>query len=229
MATNSVVDHGFHTAALMEALQLLSEQSLLRASGSLAATGEAAAGLRACRKRAITAIAAASTDLHAVLERARPLLSAYEQAAAVAVDIDDIVAYASRISGTTGAPDYWKPGMPMVGFVPPAPLPEMMRSGALTAYNNAGTAGRNEGESKINYVDDCSDACLACVRDKACWLFCVGFAVRGSSPCHYARIATPQMNTARNVLQWRGAVIDACSSQRVAISIPCIMCICVPL
>lgn len=50
------------------------------------------------------------------------------------IAVSDIVDYAQRISGITAAPSYWKPGMAMVGFAPPAPRPEMMRAGALSAF-----------------------------------------------------------------------------------------------
>lgn len=55
------------------------------------------------------------------------------------IAVGDIVDYAQRISGITSAPSYWRPGMAMVGFAPPAPRPEMMRAGALSAF--AATAG----------------------------------------------------------------------------------------
>ncbi|CAN0334064.1 unnamed protein product, partial [Laminaria digitata] len=48
------------------------------------------------------------------------------------IEVHDVVDYAQRISGITSAPSYWKPGMAMVGFAPPAPRPEMMRAGALS-------------------------------------------------------------------------------------------------
>lgn len=59
---------------------------------------------------------------------------------AAEIAVSDIVDYAQRISGITSAPSYWKPGMAMVGFAPPAPRPEMMRAGALSAF--AVTTGR---------------------------------------------------------------------------------------
>lgn len=59
---------------------------------------------------------------------------------AAEIPVGDIVDYAQRISGITSAPSYWKPGMAMVGFAPPAPRPEMMRAGALSAF--AANTGR---------------------------------------------------------------------------------------
>lgn len=59
------------------------------------------------------------------------------------IAVSDIVDYAQRISGITSAPSYWKPGMAMVGFAPPAPRPEMMRAGALSAF--AVTTGKQVG------------------------------------------------------------------------------------
>lgn len=59
------------------------------------------------------------------------------------IAVSDIVDYAQRISGITSAPSYWKPGMAMVGFAPPAPRPEMMRAGALSAF--ALTTGKRVG------------------------------------------------------------------------------------
>ena len=53
------------------------------------------------------------------------------------IKVRDVVDYAQRISGITSAPSYWKPGMAMVGFAPPAPRPEMMRAGALSALADA--------------------------------------------------------------------------------------------
>lgn len=53
---------------------------------------------------------------------------------AAEIEVHDVVDYAQRISGITSAPSYWKPGMAMVGFAPPAPRPEMMRAGALSAF-----------------------------------------------------------------------------------------------
>ncbi|CAM9779314.1 unnamed protein product [Chrysoparadoxa australica] len=74
-------------------------------------------------------------ELKAALHRARALVDRGDKAADVAtgsgVSVEDIVAYAQRISGTTNAPAYWQPGMPMVGFRPPNPTPEMMRMGKL--------------------------------------------------------------------------------------------------
>lgn len=52
------------------------------------------------------------------------------------IDVREVVDYAQRISGITSAPSYWKPGMAMVGFAPPAPRPEMMRAGALSAFSD---------------------------------------------------------------------------------------------
>ena len=50
----------------------------------------------------------------------------------MAVHPKEIVAYAHRISGTTSAPSYWRPGLPMFGFTPPAPQEQMMRAGVLS-------------------------------------------------------------------------------------------------
>lgn len=58
----------------------------------------------------------------------------FSSGSAAEIDVSDVVDYAQRISGITAAPSYWKPGMAMVGFAPPAPRPEMMRAGALSAF-----------------------------------------------------------------------------------------------
>lgn len=57
------------------------------------------------------------------------------------IELHDVVDYAQRISGITSAPSYWKPGMAMVGFAPPAPRPEMMRAGALSAFAASAPGG----------------------------------------------------------------------------------------
>lgn len=121
-----------------EALLLLSSPELHQQQQAAA---ETAASLAAAQKRCVAAIAAASADTRQALERALKVLGEFDRAAAAGVAVPDIVAYAQRISGTTSAPAYWKPGMPMVGFLPPAPLPEMMRMGALTRFN-ASRAGQ---------------------------------------------------------------------------------------
>ncbi|KAG5181469.1 hypothetical protein JKP88DRAFT_263586 [Tribonema minus] len=117
-------------------------------------TAAAAAAAGAAHKRCVAAIAGASADLRHALESARKSLGEFDKACAAGVAVSDIVAYAQRISGTTSAPAYWKPGMPMVGFLPPAPLPEMMRMGALTRLN-AGTAAtsavKHEGPITISH------------------------------------------------------------------------------
>ncbi|CAN0027080.1 unnamed protein product [Hapterophycus canaliculatus] len=82
----------------------------------------------------------ADAVLRGPLEDAKRLLEAGRRAEAAEIPVGDIVDYAQRISGITSAPSYWKPGMAMVGFAPPAPRPEMMRAGALSAFaSNAGT------------------------------------------------------------------------------------------
>ncbi|CAM9390025.1 unnamed protein product [Ectocarpus sp. 4 AP-2014] len=76
----------------------------------------------------------ADAALRGPLRDAKRLLEAGRKAEAAEIDVRDIVDYAQRISGITSAPAYWKPGMAMVGFAPPAPRPEMMRAGALSAF-----------------------------------------------------------------------------------------------
>ncbi|CAN0091361.1 unnamed protein product [Ectocarpus fasciculatus] len=76
----------------------------------------------------------ADAVLRGPLRDAKRLLEAGRKAEAAEIDVRDIVDYAQRISGITSAPAYWKPGMAMVGFAPPAPRPEMMRAGALSAF-----------------------------------------------------------------------------------------------
>ncbi|OQR81852.1 hypothetical protein THRCLA_11344 [Thraustotheca clavata] len=44
----------------------------------------------------------------------------------------DIIAYAHKVASTTSAALNWQPGFAMVGFLPPAPTPEMMRAGVLS-------------------------------------------------------------------------------------------------
>eukprot|EP00904_Undaria_pinnatifida_P001660 jgi/Undpi1/11495/HiC_scaffold_30.g13792.m1 len=76
----------------------------------------------------------ADAVLRGPLRDAKRLLEAGRKAEAAEIEIHDVVDYAQRISGITSAPSYWKPGMAMVGFAPPAPRPEMMRAGALSAF-----------------------------------------------------------------------------------------------
>ncbi len=47
------------------------------------------------------------------------------------ITIDAILRYARVVSISSSAPEYWQPGMPMVGFLPPAPTAEAMRAGAF--------------------------------------------------------------------------------------------------
>lgn len=70
---------------------------------------------------------------HEILKE-RPLSLPFKPYGPAEIEVGDVVDYAQRISGITSAPPYWKPGMAMVGFVPPAPRPEMMRAGALSAF-----------------------------------------------------------------------------------------------
>jgi Vitamin-D-receptor interacting Mediator subunit 4 len=84
----------------------------------------------------IRELAAAAEDLRTALQRAEKVIETGRIAAAAKVSVNEIVAYAQKISGTTSAPDYWQPGMPMIGFVPPAPLPEMMRRGVLVRVSD---------------------------------------------------------------------------------------------
>ncbi|CAM9104842.1 unnamed protein product, partial [Ascophyllum nodosum] len=79
----------------------------------------------------------ADSVLRGPLQDAKRILEAGRQAEAGEDFVRDVVDYAQRISGITSAPSYWKPGMAMVGFAPPAPRPEMMRAGALSALADA--------------------------------------------------------------------------------------------
>ncbi|CAM9765467.1 unnamed protein product [Discosporangium mesarthrocarpum] len=83
------------------------------------------------------------------LKEARKILDAGARAEKAKVDIGDIVAYAQRISGTTSAPSYWRPGMAMVGFAPPAPRAEMMRGGALSLFAVATEALREKDLAEV--------------------------------------------------------------------------------
>eukprot|EP00903_Cladosiphon_okamuranus_P007730 g7490.t1 len=79
-------------------------------------------------------LAVAEAALRGPLKDASRILEEGRKAEASEIAVGDIVDYAQRISGITSAPSYWKPGMAMVGFAPPAPRPEMMRAGALSAF-----------------------------------------------------------------------------------------------
>eukprot|EP00752_Nemacystus_decipiens_P012009 g10647.t1 len=76
----------------------------------------------------------ADQALKGPLKAAKRILEDGRKAESSEIALGDIVDYAQRISGITSAPSYWKPGMAMVGFAPPAPRPEMMRAGALSAF-----------------------------------------------------------------------------------------------
>ncbi|CAM9615300.1 unnamed protein product [Pylaiella littoralis] len=133
-------------AAIRKALELLrgKEAKLVKAGEALSAhqqlhaeveslRQEVAAGeqrVQDCARR----LTEANVVLKGPLEDARRLLEAGRNAEAAEIGVSDIVDYAQRISGITSAPSYWKPGMSMVGFAPPAPRPEMMRAGALSAF-----------------------------------------------------------------------------------------------
>ncbi|KAJ1462160.1 hypothetical protein M885DRAFT_611044 [Pelagophyceae sp. CCMP2097] len=81
----------------------------------------------------LMAVMRSLADLDDVLTReidaARPVVDACRSRCTVSDD--EILRYAYRLRHTTAAPAEWSPEHPMVGFLPPAPQPEIMRSGAL--------------------------------------------------------------------------------------------------
>ncbi len=76
-----------------------------------------------------------SSRLGHCIDEAKTLLAAADIAEARAqggrITIDDLLRYARMVSVSSSAPEYWQPGMPMVGFLPPAPTAEAMRAGAF--------------------------------------------------------------------------------------------------
>ncbi|KAJ0399706.1 hypothetical protein ATCC90586_002699 [Pythium insidiosum] len=72
-------------------------------------------------------------DISSVLRKHRRVLDqAAQQPQQTRLDPRDVVAYAHRIAGTTAADKNWRPGLPMFGFMPPAPQEHMMRAGVLS-------------------------------------------------------------------------------------------------
>ncbi len=76
-----------------------------------------------------------SSRLEHCIDESMPLLAAADKAEVRAqeggITIDAILRYARVVSVSSSAPEYWQPGMPMVGFLPPAPTAEAMRAGAF--------------------------------------------------------------------------------------------------
>lgn len=85
-----------------------------------------------------------------MLDEARELIHSCRTPFANGMSTDDVLRFAHRLRGTGGAPPErvaprpfrqnaprrpsarrWTPDKPMVGFLPPAPQPEIMRAGAL--------------------------------------------------------------------------------------------------
>mmetsp|Transcript_7252 Transcript_7252/g.8746 ORF Transcript_7252/g.8746 Transcript_7252/m.8746 type:complete len:91 (-) Transcript_7252:903-1175(-) len=50
------------------------------------------------------------------------------------VSTDQVLRFAYRIRPALTAPKEWHPPMPMLGFLPPAPVPENMWTGALASH-----------------------------------------------------------------------------------------------
>eukprot|EP01084_Bolivina_argentea_P045517 83795_1 len=76
-----------------------------------------------------------SSRLEHCIDESMTLLAAADKAEVRAreggITIDTILRYAWVVSVSSSAPEYWQPGMPMVGFLPPAPTAEAMRAGAF--------------------------------------------------------------------------------------------------
>ncbi len=76
-----------------------------------------------------------SSRLEHCIGKAMTLLAAADKTKARAqeggITIDDILSYARVVGVSSSAPEYWQPGMPMIGFLPPAPTAEAMRAGAF--------------------------------------------------------------------------------------------------
>ena len=89
----------------------------------------------------IAVVAVACTPRFGSVPPLLPVFLAHVLCTTAEIEIHDVVDYAQRISGITSAPSYWKPGMAMVGFAPPAPRPEMMRAGALSAFAASAPGG----------------------------------------------------------------------------------------
>jgi Vitamin-D-receptor interacting Mediator subunit 4 len=69
--------------------------------------------------------------LQDALDEATPRLSALEKSNKRPVDVDEVIAYATKISATLAAPPGWDPSKPLGNHMPPAPSEDMMRAGKL--------------------------------------------------------------------------------------------------
>lgn len=74
----------------------------------------------------------AEAQLQNALDDAKPRLSAMRRANKRPVDVDDLIAYGSKISASLSAPPGWGDTATPLGIhLPPAPTEAMMRSGRL--------------------------------------------------------------------------------------------------
>mmetsp|Transcript_4535 Transcript_4535/g.6252 ORF Transcript_4535/g.6252 Transcript_4535/m.6252 type:complete len:227 (-) Transcript_4535:57-737(-) len=94
-------------------------------------------------------LAEAEKGLRSALDEVQAVVDAAKLSEENPIALGTLLAYAQRMSGTTSAPPYWKPGMPMIGFIRPAPHPELMRAGALHAFSTGQQAKKPLGPESV--------------------------------------------------------------------------------
>jgi Vitamin-D-receptor interacting Mediator subunit 4 len=81
----------------------------------------------------------AETLLQDALDEATPRLSALENSNKRPVDVDEVIAYATKVGASLAAPPGWDPSKPLGNHMPPAPSEDMMRAGRLANLSGGHT------------------------------------------------------------------------------------------